>query len=116
MRDQKSAAFGVRGTLAAGEGFRIDHVEPNSPAERRGLERGDVVLNIGGYPAGHAEAYRLLTDGYSTELPLTLVVRDGRGGQPRKLLPDGKSVAVSSPSFRQRCLTALLRSLAPWTT
>jgi predicted metalloprotease with PDZ domain len=47
----------------APRGLRISDVSPNSPAFRFGLERGDYLLDVMGFPVGfHGSAYFPLAD------------------------------------------------------
>jgi hypothetical protein len=47
----------------APRGLRISEVSPNSPAFRFGLERGDYLLDVMGFPVGlHGGAYFPLAD------------------------------------------------------
>jgi hypothetical protein len=54
-------------------GLRITQVARNSPAQRFGLERGDYILDVMGYPVGfHRNAYSPIAEAFNQ-----LVRRDG---------------------------------------
>lgn len=62
------------------QGVRVNRVRPGSPAERLGLERGDLLLKIAGRPiesnAAFAEAFKY----YRMQNSLILLVARGRQG------------------------------------
>ncbi|MCU1678370.1 MAG: hypothetical protein JWM93_3128 [Frankiales bacterium] len=59
-------------------GLRIAHVEPDSPAARAGLRRGDLVLSFDGEPVSSAQSVqrRLLAEAIGGRLAIT-VYRNG---------------------------------------
>src|SRR4051794_16392952 len=42
------AYLGIQGAPAGGEGLRIEHLEPNSPAARAGVQQSEVLVSLGG--------------------------------------------------------------------
>jgi len=58
-------------------GVRILNVEPGGPAERAGLEEGDVLIGLDGHPvAGIDDLHRLLTDDrVGVKVPLRILRR-----------------------------------------
>jgi S1-C subfamily serine protease len=58
-------------------GVRILSIEPGGPAERAGLEEGDVVVGLDGHPvAGIDDLHRLLTDDrVGVKIPLRVLRR-----------------------------------------
>lgn len=62
----------------AGGAF-VSSVAEGSPAEKAGLQQGDAVVAMNGYPVQHPDAlgYRLLTAGLGAKADLT-VMRDGK--------------------------------------
>ena len=69
--------------FAAGKGVLISAVEPDSPADQAGIERGLVIYRIGKYEVNSVrEAERLLAradSGSSVDFALGIVGRNGRG-------------------------------------
>lgn len=60
------------------EGALVARVAPGSPAERAGIEAGDVVIGIGGAPiSGLADLYRKLWSGPAVGAAVSLTVRRG---------------------------------------
>ena len=57
------------------EGLMVTEVEPDAPAQRAGLRRGDVILTAGGKKTASAQA---LLDSIQSAEPI--VVRVERGG------------------------------------
>lgn len=58
-------------------GARVTGVVPNSPANRVGIEIGDVIVAIDGFPVAGTDDFNLLTAG---KRRVVLTVRDGRTG------------------------------------
>ena len=79
LTDDLAAALG----LAAGKGVLISAVEPESPAEQAGVERGLVIYRIGKYDVNSVkEVEKLLAladSGSSVDFALGIVGRGGRG-------------------------------------
>ncbi len=69
--------------LSASQGVLVAAVEPNSPANRAGLRRGDVVVSLNGTPVTDIDGlHRLLTDEFiGKEMPIAVV----RGQELRTL-------------------------------
>ena len=65
--------------LPAGTAVRLDHIYPETPAERGGLQDGDVVLAVGGIKVAGAMQFRsrLAACRIGQEVPLTI----WRGGK-----------------------------------
>ncbi len=68
---------------AAGKGVLVSAVEPDSPADQVGIERGLVIFKIGKYPVNSVkEAEKVLAQadsGSSIDLAVGIIGRDGRG-------------------------------------
>ncbi|MBA3543720.1 MAG: trypsin-like peptidase domain-containing protein, partial [Chthoniobacterales bacterium] len=79
LTDELAAALG----LAGGKGVLISAVEPESPAEQAGIERGLVIYRIGKYDVNSVkEVEKLLAladSGSSVDFALGIVGRGGRG-------------------------------------
>jgi hypothetical protein len=41
----------------SGDGVRLDDVRPDTPAERAGLKKGDIILRVNGTPVGNMRQY-----------------------------------------------------------
>ena len=69
--------------FAAGKGVLISAVEPDSPADQAGIERGLVIYRIGKYEVNSVkDAERLLAradSGSSVDFALGIIGRNGRG-------------------------------------
>ena len=63
------------------EGLMVTEVEPDAPAQRAGLRRGDVILTAGGKKTASAQA---LLDSIQSAEPI--VVRVERGGHEAEFL------------------------------
>jgi S1-C subfamily serine protease len=61
--------------LSSNQGVLVAAVEPNSPANRAGLKRGDVVISLNGTSVSDIDAlHRILTDEtIGKEMPITVV-------------------------------------------
>ena len=60
------------------KGVAVRRVDPNSAAERAGLEQGDVIVEVNRQPVGSVEQLnRILNEG-TTDTALLLVSREGR--------------------------------------
>ncbi len=83
-----AAAFGLEDT----EGALVNQVQPDSPAERAGIQHGDVITEVAGIeidsaqklrltvsqmPPGREVAVRLVRQGETLEMPVTLGSLDG---------------------------------------
>lgn len=68
------------------EGMRVDAVAPGSPAEKVGLQKGDVVQKIDGHPIQSPQDYVNAMD-HSTGSVL-LIVRKGNNPRPVRLFVD----------------------------
>ena len=79
LSDDLAAALG----FASGKGVLISAVEPDSPADRAGIERGLVIFRIGKYDVNSVkDAERILAQagsGSSVDLAVGIVGRGGRG-------------------------------------
>ncbi|HEY1285221.1 MAG TPA: S41 family peptidase [Solirubrobacterales bacterium] len=80
-------------------GLRAAHVFKRSPAERAGIQVGDVIVSVGGRPIGDlsTEASTALIKGpEGTEVTLGVVSPPGRSARPVKLTREEISVPVVS--------------------
>jgi serine protease Do/serine protease DegQ len=60
-------------------GVVVTDIDPDSPAEKAGLKRTDIILAINNHPVGTSEELRLLVSQIVPETKATLkVVRDGK--------------------------------------
>ena len=90
---QPRGGLGFSGTVVPGLGLRVNYVFPFSPAQRIGLESGDVVLLINGSRIDSMVAYaRILA---SSGGFVDLIVRNVRTGAPL-LIP---RVPLEPPAF-----------------
>jgi S1-C subfamily serine protease len=68
---------------AAGQGALVSAVEPGSPADDAGIERGLVIYRIGKYPVNSVKAAEKILSradsGSSIDLAVGIIGRDGRG-------------------------------------
>jgi hypothetical protein len=72
--------LGARLTQAP-NGIRVVAVTPGSPAEKVGLEAGDVIVSVNGEPARDLDGFARLLDA-APDGRVTLQVIDGRTGKP----------------------------------
>src|SRR5450432_925712 len=79
LTDDLAAALG----FASGKGVLISAVEPNSPADQAGIERGLVIFRIGKYDVNSVKEVETLLAradrGSSVDFALGIVGRGGRG-------------------------------------
>ncbi len=68
------------GTRFAGKHLVVTRVRPGSPADRLGLERGDMVLKIAGQPMNDPKDFALSFKRYRMQNSLILLVARGRQG------------------------------------
>ncbi|MEO8951159.1 MAG: trypsin-like peptidase domain-containing protein [Chthoniobacterales bacterium] len=68
---------------ATGRGVLVSAVEPGSPADQVGIERGLVIYRIGKYPVNSVKAAEKILSqadsGSSIDLAVGIISRDGRG-------------------------------------
>ncbi|HWS56507.1 MAG TPA: PDZ domain-containing protein, partial [Pyrinomonadaceae bacterium] len=76
-------------SLPAARGALVSEVQPDSPAERAGVRRGDVITAVNGTPVADYNAFRnvIARTQPGTEVTLT-VSRDGREQQLRATLAE----------------------------
>jgi S1-C subfamily serine protease len=84
--------LGVRGTYTP-DGMRIDAVAPGSPAEKVGLQRGDLILKIDGQTVLNQQDFAGAIDG--SQGSAILIVRKGNNPRPVRLIADlvGNSIS-----------------------
>jgi C-terminal processing protease CtpA/Prc len=73
----KGTGLGIR-CQATGEGVRVTEVTPGSPADKLGLEPGDVIVTVYGHPVTSAETWDWLTS-YKNDYA-ALRIKDVRTG------------------------------------
>jgi len=72
--DPARAAIAALGTRPA---LRVQHVNADSPADRAGIQVGDMILTIAGQPTGIPEALAAIVGTRQGQTPMELI-RDGR--------------------------------------
>jgi putative radical SAM enzyme (TIGR03279 family) len=80
-----------------GKGVIVEEVEPGSPAERAGIQRGDALLSIDGYRVSDTIDYMFLRGGESFDAVVS------RGGKKRKVgleLREGEDPGLLLGRFR----------------
>src|SRR5918994_594965 len=89
-----STATTATTAMAAGQGVIVASVVPDGPADRGGLEEGDVIVELGGRPIAHMPdlvlALRTRSPGDRVD---TTVVRAGGATTPQVTLRDAAAGA-----------------------
>ena len=83
------------------KGLRVAQVFPRSPAEEAGIEVGDTIFSVEGKSIANlssAESTKLIKGPEGTEV--TIGVRDGKSGKPRKLTVTRAEVTLPNVSSR----------------
>jgi serine protease Do len=75
LTPEMAKAFGIPNA----HGVAIAQVEPNSPAQKAGLQVGDVITAVNGNPADDVNAFRLEVAGFAPNTTINLKVE--RNGQ-----------------------------------
>ncbi|MFC1771238.1 Do family serine endopeptidase [Candidatus Margulisiibacteriota bacterium] len=61
--------------LSDKEGIVISYIQPNSPAERRGLRAGDIILEINNFPVRSVKSYKHLLAKAGNDKEVLLLVK-----------------------------------------
>ncbi|MDR0338302.1 MAG: PDZ domain-containing protein [Planctomycetaceae bacterium] len=81
--EKKSYRFGVRAAQHQGGGMRMLEIISDSPAERSGLEVGDVILEINGKTINTEQDYSDAVDASGKKMQVKLInIRDGKTMTP----------------------------------
>ncbi|MDR1141742.1 MAG: PDZ domain-containing protein [Planctomycetaceae bacterium] len=81
--EKKGYRFGVRATPHQGGGVRMLEIINDSPAQRSGLEVGDVILEINGKTINTEQEYSDAVDASGKKMQVKLInVRDGKTMTP----------------------------------
>jgi S1-C subfamily serine protease len=85
--------LGIQGTFTV-EGMRISAVGPGSPAEKAGVQRGDLIVKIDGQTIGNQEEFNAVVN--SSSGSLVLLVRRSPNSPPLRLITEtgGGTVAA----------------------
>jgi hypothetical protein len=77
--EKKNYRFGVRATPHQGGGMRMLEIIADSPAQRSGLETGDVIIEINGKVINTEQEYSDAVDASGKKMQVKLInVRDGK--------------------------------------
>jgi S1-C subfamily serine protease len=77
--EKKGYRFGVRAVAHQGGGMRMLEIIENSPAQRSGLEVGDVILEINGKVINSEKEYSDAVDASGKKMQVKLInTRDGK--------------------------------------
>jgi Do/DeqQ family serine protease len=68
-------------------GVLVSSVDPGSPADKAGLQRGDIIAEVGGSPVDDEEDFQVRLRGYPARAQLTLSVFRGGAQQAISLSP-----------------------------
>jgi serine protease Do len=65
--------------LSKNEGVLISKVQPDSAAERAGLRRGDIIVELNRNPVRHVDDFHQLTTGLGPQTPVLILLKRGNG-------------------------------------
>ena len=82
LAQQRPQDFGIA-FFFTNRGMEISAVKPDSPAQKIGLEAGDVIESVHGHPPVRAETWNWLMSGDNGYVRFSIV--DVRTGRPRTL-------------------------------
>ena len=110
-------AFGVK----EHDGALVGDVSPNSPAQRAGVERGDIILEVNGKPVSDANGLRMNISMMSPDSTVNLKVL--RNGTTRELAaklgelepPKGERASAESPNGESGLDGVAVENLTPQT-
>jgi serine protease Do len=110
-------AFGVKDH----DGALVGDVSPNSPAQRAGVERGDIILEVNGKPVSDANGLRMNISMMSPDSTVNLKVL--RSGGTRELVaklgelepPKGERASAETPSTGGGLEGVAVENLTPQT-
>ncbi len=80
----RRVSFGILPDFSfAGPGLKVAGVTPGSPAEKAGVQAGDVLLKVGGSDVANLQGFSTILRGLAPGQTVQVLLE--RGGQPRQL-------------------------------
>ncbi|WP_058867647.1 PDZ domain-containing protein [Chloracidobacterium thermophilum] len=90
LSEQQAEALGV----SPAQGVHLMQVVPNSPADKAGLQRGDVIVSINGQPVVNVEHFRDLLRKQTPGQAMTLGIVRNRQPNTVTVVPEKPQVSV----------------------